>query len=92
LDAHRPTSCTEVNRDRYKRIIAVCSAGGRDVAEWLVSNGHALDWPRYSKDAYAGAQNNARAARRGIWAGSFALPWEWRRNRDAALIDANSES
>ncbi|WP_348628996.1 thermonuclease family protein [Mesorhizobium sp. YM1C-6-2] len=63
LDAHRPTSCTEVNRDRFKRIIAVCSAGGRDVAEWLVSNGHALNWPRYSKGCYADAQNTARVAR-----------------------------
>jgi len=92
LDAHRPTSCTEVDRDRYKRVVAVCSAGGRDVADWLVSSGHALDWPRYSKGAYVDAQNDARAARRGVWAGSFALPWEWRKDRDAALIDANSGS
>lgn len=90
LDAHRPTTCVEVDRDRYKRIVAVCQAGGQDVGAWLVTNGYALDWPRYSRGAYAGRQSEARAKRRGMWAGSFALPWEWRRNRSAALISAEA--
>lgn len=90
LDARRPTSCTEIDRDRYKRVVAVCTAGGIDIAEWMVSQGHALDWPRYSASAYAPAQKAARAARRGMWSGSFARPWEWRRQRDIApLISAN---
>ncbi|HEV2504375.1 MAG TPA: thermonuclease family protein [Mesorhizobium sp.] len=84
LDDHRPTSCIEVDRDRYRRSVAVCTAGGQDVAEWMVSQGHALDWPRYSDGAYVAAEHEAITARRGMWAGSFARPWEWRANRDDA--------
>ncbi len=86
LDAHRPASCIEVDRDRYGRTVAVCTAGGQDVADWLVRGGHALDWPRYSDGAYASAEKAAQVARRGMWAGSFARPWEWRRGRDTAPL------
>ncbi len=86
LDQHRPTSCIEVDRDRYGRSVAVCTAGDIDVAEWMVRNGHALDWPQYSGGAYSGAQEAAQAERRGMWAGMFARPWEWRRGRKTAPL------
>lgn len=79
LDAHRPTSCIEVGRDQFRRMVAVCTTGGIDIAEWLVRRGYALDWPRYSDGYYAPAQAKARAARFGIWIGSFEQPWDWRR-------------
>jgi hypothetical protein len=48
------------------------------VAAWIVENGQALDWPKYSSGAYVGQQATAKAAKRGIWAGSFQMPWVWR--------------
>lgn len=91
LKARQPTTCIEDSRDRYRRIVARCTAGGQDVAAWLVENGHALDWPQYSRGEYASGQQAAQGARFGMWAGSFARPWEWRRDRKAApLIDAGS--
>jgi endonuclease YncB( thermonuclease family) len=74
----RPVNCVEVDRDRYKRIVGVCSVGGTDVADWLVRNGFALDWPKYSKGGYADAQAEAKQEQRGIWAGSFREPWNYR--------------
>src|ERR1017187_5922344 len=53
--ARRPVECVEVDRDRYKRAVSVCTVGGTDIADWLVRNGLALDWPRYSKGGYADA-------------------------------------
>jgi endonuclease YncB( thermonuclease family) len=79
LDAHRPTSCIEAGRDQFRRMVAVCTAGGVDIAEWLVRRGYALDWPRYSDGYYASAQAKARAAKSGMWIGSFEQPWEWRK-------------
>jgi endonuclease YncB( thermonuclease family) len=70
LDDHiagRPVSCEGVGRDQYGRTVAVCSIGGEDVAGWLVSNGFAFDWPRYSRGKYAGAQKDAERAGRGVW-------------------------
>jgi hypothetical protein len=54
--ARRPVDCSPVGLDQYRRTVAVCSIDGVDVAEWLVRNGLALDWPRYSKGKYDRAQ------------------------------------
>jgi endonuclease YncB( thermonuclease family) len=81
LDAflnHRSIICMPVNRDRYGRTVATCSAGTFDVGGWLVRHGHALDWPKYSRGRYTGAQVDAQHAEAGIWSGSFAWPWQYR--------------
>ncbi len=78
--ARRPVTCEDLGRDRYKRIIARCTAAGEDLEKWMVVNGWALAYRRYSLD-YTGQEAEARAARRGIWAGEFVKPWEWRRGK-----------
>ncbi|MFB9264036.1 thermonuclease family protein [Bradyrhizobium erythrophlei] len=47
--ARRPVNCVPLSLDRYGRTVATYSVAGRDLGEWLVSNGLALDWPQYSK-------------------------------------------
>lgn len=74
----RLVSCEPVDVDRYKRVVAVCSIGGVDLGEWLVRQGLAFDWPRYSRGKYAAAQGAARQAERGVWSGSFVQPWDYR--------------
>lgn len=86
LKVSRPVTCVQTDVDRYRRVIARCQSGGRDVAEWMVENGHALDWHRYSKGEYAAAERAARAGKRGMWQGLFARPWEWRRDRNAPYV------
>jgi len=76
--ARRPVDCSPVSLDQYGRTVAVCSIDGVDLAEWLVRNGLALDWPTYSKGKYDGAQRNAEHAGRGMWAGSYVEPWLFR--------------
>ena len=80
--AHRlrsaPVRCVPRARDRFARIVATCYQGTDDLARWLVAQGLALDWPRYSGGEYADAQDTARRAERGMWQGAFARPWEWR--------------
>lgn len=80
-------TCTATSRDRYKRVVARCTVAGQDIALWLVSQGHALDWPRYSKGEYAPHQERARARGKGIWASRFALPWERRKDKNAELVN-----
>jgi endonuclease YncB( thermonuclease family) len=72
--ARRPVTCVPVSLDQYGRTAATCSVAGIDLADWLVRNGFALDWPRYSNGKYASAQRDAERAGRGIWAGSFVEP------------------
>jgi endonuclease YncB( thermonuclease family) len=35
--ARRPVECVEVDRDRYKRAVSVCTVGGTDIADWACS-------------------------------------------------------
>jgi endonuclease YncB( thermonuclease family) len=71
-------SCGQKDKDRYGRIVAVCSAGGEDLNAWLVRQGLALAYRQYGKD-YIGQEDEARTARRGVWAGTFTPPWDYRR-------------
>jgi endonuclease YncB( thermonuclease family) len=79
----RQVICSPTGLDIYRRYVAICSVGGMDIGEWLVRNGHALDWPRYSEGRYFSAQNEAKNVERGIWAGSFVEPW-----RDRSCVKA----
>jgi endonuclease YncB( thermonuclease family) len=74
----RPVTCEQCDIDRYGRIVARCTLAGEDMNAWLVANGWAAAYTRYSRD-YVRDEAEARAARRGIWSGDFVVPWEWRR-------------
>lgn len=74
----RPVSCQPTGKDRYDRIVARCSLAGEDLQAWMVRNGHALAFGRYSQD-YRSHEYEARNRRVGIWTGNFEAPWEWRR-------------
>lgn len=50
--ARRPVNCVPVSLNPYGRTVATCTVAGRDLAEWLVLSGLALDWPQYSKGRY----------------------------------------
>jgi endonuclease YncB( thermonuclease family) len=49
-----------------------------DLGAWLVENGWALAYARYSK-AYVEQQKRAEAVQAGIWQSRFQKPWAWRR-------------
>lgn len=76
--------CWVEYRDLYDRAVATCSVGGADLGEAMVRDGWAVDWPRYSRGAYAKAEAEARVARRGIWQGDFQRPEEFRRAKGGA--------
>lgn len=73
----QPVSCTPVG-ESYDRDVAICTANGRDLSEAMVRNGHALELLRHSRGRYKEAEREARSARRGLWAGDFERPSEWR--------------
>ena len=70
-------SCTPVG-ESYDRNVALCTAGGRDLSEAMVRSGHALELRRHSQGRYAEAEREARSTRRGLWAGDFDRPSQWR--------------
>jgi endonuclease YncB( thermonuclease family) len=70
--------CRGVERDRYDRLVAVCFKGSEDLNRWMVEQGWAVAYRRYSMD-YVKAEEAAKAAGRGLWSGSFEMPWDWRK-------------
>ena len=61
------------------RVVALCRVDGEDLAQLMISAGWAIDYRFFSKGYYAAAEADARAARRGLWAGEFQQPQAWRK-------------
>jgi endonuclease YncB( thermonuclease family) len=72
-------SCTPVG-ESYNRDVSVCTANGRDLSEAQVRSGHALELRQHSRGRYTDAEREARNARRGLWAGDFERPSQWRQD------------
>jgi endonuclease YncB( thermonuclease family) len=73
-------SCRPRATDRYGRTIAVCTlADGSDLNAWMVRQGFAI--ASGFSGTYASDQADAKAARRGIWDGTFISPASWRRQK-----------
>ena len=64
--------------DRYKRYIGVCFLGDVDLNKWMVRNGYAVAYRRYSKD-YIEDENYAKKNKIGLWSSSFIYPEKWRK-------------
>jgi endonuclease YncB( thermonuclease family) len=58
----------------------ICYLGKLDLNGWMVKWGHAVA-DRKTSEAYLGKEAKARRARRGVWHGRFAYPWDWRRGK-----------
>ena len=84
LIGDRTVTCTRRDIDDYGRTVAVCRAGNVDLSTEMARSGFATAYRRYSND-YVDEENEARGARRGIWAGEFTPPEDYRRDeRDEA--------
>ncbi|WP_322416022.1 thermonuclease family protein [Mesorhizobium huakuii] len=93
LTASRPLYCKFVDRDQHGRLVGDCYRADRqNVQSWLVEQGLALDWPRYSNGAFATEQASAKAAHRGVWQGRFDQPWYWRAANADKVETASQQS
>lgn len=72
--------CVPRASDQYGRTAALCRLGDKDLGAEMVRAGWALVFTRHSSD-YAPEEDEAREARRGLWSGTFDMPWNWRAKR-----------
>jgi endonuclease YncB( thermonuclease family) len=70
-------SCQPHDLDRYGRIVAVCFQESEDLNRWMVANGWAVAFRRYSLD-YVADEAAVRRSQANIWSGNFDMPWDWR--------------
>tara|TARA_B100001121_G_scaffold308912_1_gene334168 strand:+ start:3268 stop:3771 length:504 start_codon:yes stop_codon:yes gene_type:complete len=70
--------CFSSSKDRYKRYLATCYKNKINLNKWMVRNGYAVAYKRYSKD-YVRDEKYARENKIGLWKGTFTRPEKWRK-------------
>jgi endonuclease YncB( thermonuclease family) len=81
-------TCHTRQIDRRGRQVARCEVDGEDIQKWMVKNGWALSYVRFSHD-YDADEKAAREAKAGMWQGAFIAPWDWRvRNKKTTILGA----
>jgi endonuclease YncB( thermonuclease family) len=78
LISNQQVKCSIHGKDRYKRLIASCLVKNININEWLVKEGWALAYRKYSKD-YVDEELFAKNNKLGLWKGVFLEPLKWRR-------------
>ena len=76
--ANKRVKCILLGKDRYKRYLAKCLKGTTDLNRWMVRNGYAIAYRKYSK-LYVPDENLAKEEKLGLWRGTFVEPEQWRR-------------
>ncbi|MDG2312902.1 MAG: thermonuclease family protein [Alphaproteobacteria bacterium] len=72
--------CHYKDLDRYRRALSICWVKNINLNDWLVYNGYAVAYTRYS-NKFIKSEMRARREKMGIWAGSFEMPEVWRRKK-----------
>ena len=76
---NNPVFCkTEKNKDFFKRLLGECFINGESLSKFMVRNGYAFDFKKYSKNKYAKDEKYAKDNKLGFWTMNFEYPWVWR--------------
>ena len=75
---NKQVKCILLGKDRYKRYLAKCFKGTINLNRWMVRNGYAIAYRKYSK-LYAPDENFAKEEKLGLWSGTFIKPEKWRK-------------
>ena len=70
--------CILSSKDRYKRHLAKCYKDKINLNRWMVRNGYAVAYRRYSKE-YIPDEDFAKEKKLGLWQGKFLKPEKWRK-------------
>ena len=75
---NRTVLCKEETIDRYKRIVAECFVNKESLSTYLVRNGYAFAYRKYSKK-FIEDERYAKENKLGLWSMNFEYSWEYRR-------------
>ena len=64
------------SKDYWKRTLAECFIKNESISSYMVKNGYACDYVKYSKGKYAKEQKHAKSNKLGIWKMKFNPAWE----------------
>ena len=70
--------CTKEGKDQYKRTLAECFVKDLSLSSFLVREGYAFAYRKYSKK-FVNDEDYARKNNLGMWSMRFEYPWDWRK-------------
>ena len=71
-------NCISEGKDRYGRTLAECFAENESLSSYLVRQGYAFAYRKYSKK-FVNDEEFAMNNNKGMWGMKFIFPWEYRR-------------
>ena len=71
-------NCIREGKDQYKRTLAECFVNNISLSRFLVREGYAFAYRRYSKK-FISDEDFARTNNLGMWSMNFEYPWDWRK-------------
>ena len=74
---NQPVECKMETIDRYKRIVAECFVNNESLSQYLVRNGYAFAYRRYSTK-FVEDEEYAKTNQLGLWSMQFEYPWDYR--------------
>ena len=77
---NQKVTCKISDIDYFKRLIGECYERKTNLNSWLVSNGYAVAFRKYSKK-YVPEEILAKQENKGIWQGRFEMPWDYRKSK-----------
>ena len=77
---NRPIKCKiEKNKDQFNRLLGECFLDNESLSVYMVKNGYAFDYPKYSKGKFREYEKYAKDLSLGLWQMKFEYPWIWRK-------------
>ena len=70
--------CIREGKDQYKRTLAECFVKDFSLSSFLVREGYAFAYRKYSKK-FVNDEDYARKNNLGMWSMRFEYPWDWRK-------------
>ena len=74
----KKVNCVKEGKDQYKRTLAECFVNDLSLSRFLVREGYAFAYRKYSKK-FIEDENFAKNNNMGMWSMKFEYPWDWRK-------------
>ena len=71
-------NCVREGKDQYKRTLAECFVNDLSLSRYLVREGYAFAYRKYSKK-FINDEDFAKKNNMGMWSMKFDYPWDWRK-------------
>ena len=71
-------NCVRQGKDQFKRTLAECFVNDISLSRFLVREGYAFAYRKYSKK-FIKDENFAKKKNTGMWSMKFEYPWDWRK-------------